>query len=46
MIMGLGFVLMAAGAVLLAADLVFLLVTVITAPGKKRKIEQYLKERY
>ena len=46
MIMGVGLIMMGIGAALLVADLVLVLVTAITAPGKKRKMEEYLKEHY
>ena len=46
MIMGLGMILMGAGAARFAAGLILLIVTAATAPAKKRKIEKYLQEKY
>lgn len=46
MIMGVGLIMMGAGAALLIAAVILALITAISSPGKKRKMEEYLKEHY
>ena len=46
MFMGTGLIMMSAGGVLLLIDLITIIVRAVTAPGKRKKLEEYLNDRY
>ena len=46
MIMGVGLIMMGVGTFFFVVGLIVLLITAFSAPGRKKKMEEYLKEHY
>lgn len=46
MIMGVGLLMMGAGAVLLVVDIILMIIAMVKAPGEKKRMSKYLRERY